>query len=363
MLDGYNQWVVRYMTISDDAVGADGFYKVAGQSWGENGPEVTSLSPAAISLDANELLYMWSNQLGGNVQYLNGDDELTFFAQQFMNGSESEFESGPLTLVCYERCPIGTLEASDLQNFEGANSPYSTDATTLGEGMTFTFATSGASALTLVRDSNSEPVRYASGLTENDLSNSPYSWGINSGVMVTSAVAGTLTNPWDVYDAETVTVFYTWETGLNDWNQLQVVLDDENEIVSFSPPLEFSYQHSDANDRTDDAGAYDGQTYFVNYGGNGDFWGIPFANVGGDRWYPLFNIDDGVAMGPDGDYVIKAREIEQKMQSVASSECSTLVLNDPAAAVPTATVDSADDIGDMPAITDDPAVIDGVIQL
>ncbi len=364
--NGYDQWVVNYMTVNDDAVGADGFYRVGGQAWGENGPELTSISPSLITLDANEVLNMFSQQLGGNVQYLQGDDAITFFAQEFVNGSETGsgelLESGPATLVCYERCPIGTLSADDLNAFEGAGSPYSTNATNLGEGMQFTFANSGSNALTLVRASNSEPVKYADGLSTTQLEelNSPHSWGLMSGAMVTTDVAATLTNPWDVYNPEVVTTFYTWETGLNHWNQLSVALSESDEIVTFEKPLEFTYQHLDANDRSGDAGEFDGQTYLIHYGGNGDLGGIPFANVGGDRWYPRFNIDDGVSMGPGGAYVIKAREIEQKMAE-AAGQCSSLVLNDPAAAVPTATVGSAD-IGDMPVVTDDPAVIDGVIQ-
>ena len=363
--NNYNQWIVNYLTVADDGVGADGFYKVGGQSWSENGPTVDNLSPSLITLSSNEILNMYSNQLGGNIQYVQGDDEITFFEQSYVNGSETGsgqlLNSGSVTLVCYERCPIGTLSASDLQNFDGANSPYSTNANTLADAISYTFSTTGSNALTLVRSSNSEPVRYASGLTVQQLetANSPFSWGVNTGAMVTSTVAATLTNPWDIYNADLVTEFYTWETGLNQWNQLQVVRDSDSNIVTFQKPLEFAYQHSDANDRSNDAGDYDGQTYFVSYGGNGDFWGIPFENTGGDRWYPLFNIDDGVAMD-GGNYVIKAREIEQSM-AAAPGQCGALTLADPAAVVPTSTVGSAD-IGDMPTVTSEPAVIDGVIQ-
>ncbi|MEO0443554.1 MAG: hypothetical protein AAFZ92_07410 [Pseudomonadota bacterium] len=366
-VNGYNRWIVNYLTVADDAVGADGFYRVAGESWGDEGsPQQTQISPALINLSANDIIDMYSNQLGGNVQYVQGDDELTFFSESYVNGSETVsgqiLQAGTLNLVCFERCPVGTLESSDLANFEGANSPYSTDATTVAGGMAFRFSTSGGNPLTLVRDSNSEPVRYASGLTVQQLNNlqSPYAWGINTGAMVTSTVAASLTNPWDIYNPDLVTEFYTWETGVNIWNQLQAVRDTSNNIVSFQQPLEFSYQHTNGNDRSDSAGQYDGQTYFVSYGGNGDFWGIPYQNNGGDRWYPLFNIDDGVAMGPGGIYVIKAREIEQSM-AAATGQCSALTLSAPAAAVPTSTVSSAT-IGTMPMLTSDPAVIDGVIQ-
>ena len=139
-----------------------------------------------------------------------------------------------------------------------------------------------------------------------------------------------------------------------------MVRNTNNEIVTFDKPIEFSYQHSDSNDRSGNAGDYDGQTYFVSYGGNGDFWGIPFESTGGDRWYPQFNIDDGVGMGPSSEYVIKAREIEQSM-AVDAGQCGALSLSEPAADVPTSTVGSAD-IGTMPTVTADPAVIDGVIQ-
>lgn len=358
---GFDQWVVNYLTVADDSVAQDGFYRVGGLSWGENGQDLTLLeTPQLITLESFEVLYMYSNQLGGNVQFLAGDDKITFFAQTYINGSETgtgeELESGSLSLVCYERCPIGTLDGTALADFD---SPYSSDASTLGEGMAFSFANSGSDALTLIRTSNSQAVKYADGLSEEDLANSPYAWGIHSGAMVTSDVAATLSNPWDIYNSELVTVFYTWETGLNDWNQLQVVRDEEGDIVTFEQPLEFTYTHSQNNDRAGDD-SYAGQTYFVGYGGNGNFWGIPYEETSSGRWYPQFNIDDGVVMGPTNQYAIKAREIEQSMAE-ASGQCTALELEDPVVPVPTETEGSAD-IGAMPEVDDDPAVIDGVIQ-
>ncbi|USD42859.1 hypothetical protein J4N42_19795 [Vibrio sp. SCSIO 43135] len=351
----YDQWVVNYLTVADDSVGADGFYKTGKLKWGNNGPEITSQTPSLISLASYDSLYMFSDQLGGEVKYLEGQSALTYYEQTFINGSETGsgelLESGSVTLTCHDNCPIGTFELSDLSEFSGANSPFET-----GSGpYTYTFATSGSNSLTLVSVSSSEAVQYQSSLTQSDIDNTPHNWGVRSGPMI----IGSVSNSYDIYDPSVVTEFYVWETGIQSWNQLSTVADGNGDVVSFERPLQVSYQHSSANDRSGDAGDYDGQTFLINYGGNGDLWGIPM-DENSTRYRPAFSLADGVLLGSSNQYVVKAIEIEQTMQS-ATGECSALVLQDPAVDVPTSVQGDAD-IGDMPEVTDDPAVIAGVTQ-
>ncbi|MCK6264694.1 hypothetical protein KP803_15550 [Vibrio sp. ZSDE26] len=353
--NSFDQWVVSYMTVADDGVGSDGFYKIGKLSWGNNGSTVVSQAPDQIVLSANDSLYMYSEQLGGEVKYLEGQTSLTYYEQTFINGSETGsgevLNSGTVTLTCYDNCPIGTFELSDLTNFSGSSSPFET-----GSGpYTFTFATSGNNTLTLVSAASSEPVRYNASLSQSNISSTPHSWGVRSGPMI----IGSVSNSWDIYDPSITTEFYVWETGIQSWNQLSTVKDGSGDVVSFERPLQIAYQHSDANDRSGDAGEYDGQTILINYGGNGDLWGIPYVS-GDDQYRPEFSLADGVIMGGSNQYVVKAIEIEQTMQ-VASGQCSALTLGDPAVDVPTSVQGSAD-IGDMPTVTDDPAVIAGVTQ-
>ncbi|MDD1780134.1 hypothetical protein LRP49_02875 [Enterovibrio sp. ZSDZ35] len=351
----FDQWVVKYYTAAQDGVGSDGFYKTGKLSWGQNGPTITAFGPTLISLSTNDSLYMYSEQLGGEVKFLEGNASLTYYEQTFINGSETGsgelLNGGSVTLYCYDNCPIGTFDLSDLTNWTGSNSPFETAS---GPHQ-YTFSTSGGNALTLVSVNSSEPVRYNASLTQSNINSTPHSWGVRSGPMVLSTVS----NSYDVYDPAITTEYYVWETGLQNWNQLTAVKDASDNIVSFEKPLQFAYTHNNANDRSGSAGVYAGQTYLINYGGNGDFWGVPMAQDG-DRYLPSFSLNDGVLMGPANQYAIKAREIEQTMQA-AAGQCTTLTLSDPAVDVPTSIVGDAD-IGDMPIVEGDPSVIAGETQ-
>lgn len=356
-----DQWVVRYLTTAD-GVSSDGFYKVGGLTWGENGPTITDLTPYVdVTPSTGVPVSFWSDALGGNVNYVGGDTDVTFTKEEFMTGAESEFASGSLTLKCVSQCIKGTLQSTDLGTWDG---PFDTSASG-SSPVTYTIANSGSNAMTLINSGNSQPVQYDASLNESNVQGTMYDWGVRSGPMVTADVFSTLSSEADLYNG-TVTTFYTWETGINQWNQTTLVKDANGNIVTFDKPIEFAYTHSTANDRAG-SNANDGKVFMVGYGGNGDFWGIPWENAcendstcnGMDRWFPAFNIKDGVTMGPNGEYVIKAREIERKMQPETGT--CTVVVNDPAAPLPDGVTGTAD-IGDMPAVDAAPAVIGGELQ-
>ncbi|MDP2571294.1 hypothetical protein Q8W40_03795 [Vibrio penaeicida] len=359
---GYNQWVVKYLTVNDDSVGTDGFYITDGLNWGDNGQQITDVTDQLISISAGESIYMWSEQLGGEVKYLYGSTSLTFYEQTFINGSEvgvgDLLESGSVALKCFDRCPVGTLDLSDLASFDGSGSPYSAQVANVASAIDFSFSDSGSNTLTLMRTSNSEPVQYNSSITKQQLNNSPYNWGVRSGPMVTSDVAATMTNIWDIYDPSVVTTYYVWETGISQWNQLSTVRNSQNNIVTFDKPIQFSYTHSNANDRSGSAGSYAGQTFMLNYGGNGDLWGIPYEKQG-NQYRPKFSLADGTLVGPSDIYVVKAIEIEQQMQD-ATGQCTALTLEEPAVPVPTSISGNAN-IGVMPTVSGEPSVIAGEI--
>ncbi|MEE8057544.1 MAG: hypothetical protein V3T17_06885 [Pseudomonadales bacterium] len=353
---GYESWEVRYLLASLDSVNSDGLYKVAGLNWNEQGSARTELTPTAVTQNANEATHMHSDQLGGSVIYKQGDTAMTFFKEEMINGGSNIFANGDLTLHCVEQCPTGTLDATDLQNWD---SPYAPPVTDLANTITYSIGNSGANAFTLVRTSNSEPIRFAAGLTKAQLATSAYGWGFNTGTLVIASVLASLSNPWDIYDPALVTEFYTWETGLDQWNQMASVKDVNGTIVSFDKPLQFTYRHSNSNDRTGNAGAHDGMVLMLSYGGNGDFWGIPHSQ-NDERYTPLFNLADGTLVGANNEYVVKARSIEGVMAD-ANGQCSALTISAPTVAVPTATTGSAD-IGNMPVVSGAPKVIAGELQ-
>lgn len=365
MQSNYQSWIVQYLTVAHDGVSANGFYKTGASGNGNNGPTLTTFEqPIAVVLGEHETLNMNSEQLGGPVKYQSSDNFITFAKQEFINGSETGagqlLANGSLTLYCVDRCPVGTLGAQQLSNW---NTPYSDPIQSVSDAKVFTFSTTGAAPLTLVRQSNAEPIRYADNLTAEGLSanNSPYSWGIRSGSLVTADVLANLSSPWDIYNPTKVTVFYEWETGLNSFNQMVTVKDANGVIQTFDKPIQFTYTHTNAHDRSGNAGTYDGKVTLLSYGGNGQLDGIPSKQDSEGRYQAQFTIADGTLMGPDNKYIIKAQEIEGTMKPTPG-QCSNLQLIAPPQPVPTSTTSNTNDIGEMPVVTGSPKVIAGVIQ-
>ena len=359
----YNNWIVQYLT-TDDGVNTNGFYKTAGSQNGNQGPVVVPLqTPVLITLNAHESLQMNSQQLGGNIKFTQGDAFLIFFKQEFINGSETAsgglFADGAATLYCVDRCPVGTLGATELASWDSAYSPHVFDP---ANAIAFDINNTGANALALVRNSNSQIVKFADDVTDASLqaSHSPNAWGVRSGSLVTHDILLTLTNSWDMYNPTIVTVFYEWETGLNSFNKTTSIKNANGVIQTFDKPIQISYIHSDANDRSGHGGAFSGKLFVLNYGGNGEFWGIPSVQDNNGRQHPNFNIKDGTVIGANNQYVVKAREVEGTMHA-DTGQCTSLTLTEPDAPVPSS-ITGAADIGDMPVVTSAPAVIGGVIQ-
>jgi hypothetical protein len=322
--------------------------------WDEMGPVTTAVSPAVdVTPAAGEWLGLWSDSLGGDLNLVGGDSFATFYEQEFVGPDDAVFAGGPLTLECADRCLKGSIGAADVTTWDGVYGPNA--AFDLSSGVTEYVIDPADMTLMLGADA----VAVQDGV---DLSGTEHDWGMSTGEMVTPAVLATMTDMGDLWDPTVVTVTYRWETGPNDWNRFVAVKDGDGDFATFDKPLQFAYEHATANDANGDA-TYDGKTFRLEYGGNGDLWGIPWQpDPGSGRWYPLFAIKDGTLMGPTGgEFVIKAREKEQSMAEVAGSNCAALSLEPPDAALPT-TTDADPDIGAMPEVTDAPAVIDGEVQ-
>lgn len=356
-------WLVEYFSVSD-GVASDGFYRTGYQIWQQDAPPVVSNldTPVLVSFSPGQnTLHMWSSQLGGSVRFVQGDNEITYDEQTIMNGSETGagelFASGgSATLYCLDRCLV-------------PGSPMSTsNPNSVAEAVAYSINndSSAANFLTLVHNASGNPV------DGTDPANLPAGseWGIDTGAMLTDISA--LANVWDVYELPEGSVYYTWETGPNNWNRTTTVFDSLGVVQSFDKPIEFTYTHSDANDRSGsavhDTTDYAGQTFRLNYGGSGDFWGIPEESLdtdgdgNPDRWTRAFAIADGVQMGPNGtEYAIKARDVEQTFVEVDISNCSALSLTEPATALPSTVSGTLNDLP-VPTVTSAPKVIGGEIQ-
>lgn len=364
----YQSWLVNYLTQSElSGFDGAGFYVVGGVHWGNSGPQITKFnSVAAVAPDWGNTLNMHSEQLGGPVSYQVGADRIVYFAETQMFGDETQsgelFASGAVSLVCFNDCLKGNLTVADLQTREGAF-----DNPSMGQSVSYDISATGNQAMTLLRAG--DPVRIVDATSRESLQNTAYPWGLHSGPLVTTAMAANVQNPWDIYDPSKVSEYYVWSSGPDPWNQLARAERVDGSIVKFDRPLQFAYVHSNDNDRNGDAGEFDQQTLMLQYGGDGHLGGIPHVNScesddscnGHERWYPAINIADGVRMGPNDRYMIKALDGEQKLrQDDDANACNSMSFQS-TAPLPSQ-INGEVDIGDMPIVTGSPKVIAGVIQ-
>lgn len=328
---------------------------VATERWSDQNQSWTPFqSPVTINVSSLGFLGLYSDSLGGPCSFVYGDTTITYFTRETVGPNDAIFASDDtIELNGWFNClrsGITTAEANlgdvYFTDSNDVNVPYRYEIHQ--ENMAFTRITSGTPAVGL-------------GLGQAP-TEGPNQWGMNSGPMVTTTVAATLTSPQDVWN---VSVFYTYETGANAWNQFVTVLDTNGDAVDFEKPLQFAYTHSTTDDANQDT-AYNGRTFLLTYNGAGDLGGIPFAGVDfdnddqADRWYPLFSIKTGTLCGPTGtEYVIKAIESEQTLAedngncgSLDAASAATLTL-------PTDTSWTDPDMGPIPTVEDAPRVIGG----
>ncbi len=175
---------------------------------------------------------------------------------------------------------------------------------------------------------------------------------------------------WQAWDK--LTVFYTWETGTQQWNRL-TALQDGSTFVSFEPPVSVEYTHTWGDATT--------SKFYLEYNGTGDLHGIPGKCVDMDtgtdtdcwddsgmkyiRWVPEFSIPSGApvtdAVTTDT-YYVKALEKEERMKAVAESQCTDAGLSITQYPLPDGSDYAAPDIGARPVVDGAPAVIGGVVQ-
>jgi hypothetical protein len=350
-----------------EANSANNGFDVTGiRSYGESGPTITPLSSAvAVPLNSDVVLNMWSRQLGGNVRYLSAASAIRFFTRSFVDGSETAtgelFAAGSsVTLKCFDRCLDVNIAATDVTSSANQSDVFRSNAEATLQDYTFAKAD-------LTLKIGADKVTYANTVTKEDVQDSNYwSWGLNSGPMISSTVAtdNSITTRAHLYakiEDNSVTEFYVWETGLEHWQQQMVLIDSSDNVVSFDKPVTIKYTHATANDRNGNS-SQNGKVFLLEYGGKGQLWGLPFEEGDNNRWGPVINIKDGVILGSTSQYIIKANNVEQRMQVAATSNCANLPLTAPSQAVPTGITGDVFDIGSMPDISEQaPSVVDGEV--
>lgn len=352
----FGQWLVEVNA------GTYAFEITGSVQFGDNGPQITTITPVDISPSTDgQNLWLWSDSLGGNITYVysaanavSATASLTFYAEGFVY-PDGTLANGT-TLYCYDRClkgGVATVPADDTGLF------YPTD------GTQYTYTVNVAGGKVTLTDNTAAASVDMSGL---NLSNLGYDWGIQSGEMVTDASG--ITDWWDIYNAP---VSLRWESGTNEWNKLTTVTAvSDSSLVSFDKPLALPYTHATANDANASA-SHDGRVFLLQYGGEGELWGFPWKeDADTKRWYSPVTLKDGTVLS-DGtnEFVVKAIESEQTMKLANQADASDITACNTAGlsvanlgiTVPT-TVDGVVSIdwADRPTVTAAPAVIEGETQ-
>jgi hypothetical protein len=285
----------------------------------------------------------------------------------------------PAALACFDNCPdaANLTTATPFQ----AISSYQTVTPSLATHATFSFDTT-AMLLTTV---SGTPVILSS-------ANSAFTNGITSGPLFDPAYLTMDPSPlhcnWDAVGGPYSTCgsnawsvlpeFYTWETGPNDWNKFTGLIDTLGDPVTFDPPRQVLYTHNEA-------GKFNGMTFYLEYTGFGDLHGIPGKCVNIDtaadadcstsgsnpaiRWVPEFSIPDTQADGTLTEvtdmttlapFLVKALEKEERMKVAAPGSCASL--DTTAYVLPSMSSWIDPIIGNEPIITAPPAVVGGVVQ-
>ncbi len=321
-------------------------------------------TPELIVLQTGDWLHLWSDSLGGSINYVYGDLTLTYWKEEFVHGdSEDLFPSSVTEATLY-----GMIEClrADITEAEAENGDVWLSEGSISSPHIYEFHQADL-ALYLDATGNGTPLTRVGLVDGAEPQTGPYTWGMRSGPLLPAHpnTYGSLSNPWDAWNTD---VFYVYETGPNDWNKTTSLLDSLSNPVTFDPPLVFSYTHATANDANDDT-TYDGKLVQLEYNGHGDLWGIPHdpIDVNGDgepdHWTPRFSLKDGTAMGPTGtEYVIRAIDTELHLAEDSGGSTTLnltgaglLELPDGSDFVNPATIAK-------PTVTDPPAVVAGVVQ-
>jgi hypothetical protein len=245
----------------------------------------------------------------------------------------------PATLACTTNCPdpAHTAKSANMMTTTETGYVNTSPATAAANGKLATYAFNAATyALTrggVAVDGTASGLNLTQGGESGPLFDSSVAANLN----VLACNNGGTTNAnqtcgWQAWSG--LTEFYTWSTGVNNWQTLTALVDGNGKPVTFAQPLQVLYVHSGAgNTKT---------SFYLQYNGFGNLNGIPGQCVDSDtgsvvncsqqqnnsqvRWIPQFTIAAGETVtGPSNTtYYVKPLQVEQRMLTAGAGACSSL---------------------------------------
>lgn len=371
---GFGNWQMHWNNT------AENFTVTGKQNCSSGGCVLTSLIPAATvnpSAFNGVSVSGWSDSFGGNIDIPftgaahGGSDSMNYFSQSVViPGSES----APTALYCLNNCPdaVSVTAANTytsgsvpipfggttaMQWFSAPNSDstisYSFDGSGLKNG--------GAAMIINNADFFDANPMYRHGLTSGRLFDAPFSACSNG-----------------VCEPSSPSVYYTWSTGIGQWNQsMWLTKISDSSVVAFDPPQNIVYTVPSG----ERYGTWAGKTIQLQFNGFGNLYGIPGycvnpvdnsqadCSTANTRYVPMFSIPDGATMMLNGvPLIVKALDAELRLKDLGASaaQCSSMSLSP--LSPPTGGVHDMSDssdiyyIGVKPVVTTSPKVIDGIIQ-
>jgi len=310
----------------------------------------------AIDVAGLGYLRLESESLGGMVSFVDGFDEVSWFEQELVDGSDVIFSGGATELV--------------LRGFVDSPRPGLTQAQALAGDLFLPAAAQGApgqryvfrqSDFTLQHDASGsgnmlQPVLLASGVR---LQGSLAAGGVISGPLLPDGLL-----PATPAEAWRQPSFYVWETGPNPWNRLVGLQLTGGAFLDIPPAVRFEYVHSSAADRNGDA-SQAGRTFILEWSPANGLRGIPRQGVDQDgdgaldRFFPALSLADGTSLGPAGAAkVLKALLVEEVLQPDPSYTGNLALFGAGDLTVPNLGGFSAPGLGRAPVLGEAPRVVD-----
>lgn len=300
-------------------------FKIVGTQSCTNSGCFSSVISPAVSVSAANLLvnnswgiWGWSQSLGNlsipSTTLSGQTNTITYMTETLVKPGESV----PANLKCVANCPTDARLLA-LAGAPTTASPYVSTTENSWSGIATPVAyTWDATTYKLKDDTGTEVTAdRLSSLSSTALDKTNYKWNIRSGALVDASKfvpggdmdcdgAGVGTNYCD-WKANDLTVYYRFETGIQDWNRATFLMSGSTP-VSFTPPMDASYQ---VPSDTATYGQYAGALMNLQFSGFGDLNGIPgrcvdpYTNTevscsSSTRWYPAFPIADGTEITIDG---------------------------------------------------------------
>lgn len=306
----------------------------------------------------------------------------------------------PSVLACYSNCPDpGTIATG--QDYQGASTSvylpskwnWGTDIDNVTGPTPYTYTFDNTTSGMVLKYENDNGTGPHSITLSSANQNLP--WGFRSGILFDNSTFdndttarqadyAALTCDWDArylcpWQARGgLDTFYIWQTGTDDWQKLTVLVDSNNTSVSFDPPMIVKYTHSGTSSNS--GKNYDNASFYLEYGGFGDLWGVPSycvltkngekadcadADLGTTRWVNEFVIPATSIVTQAGgttEYVVKPLEVEQTMPKTSStSVCTGAGLSLGGVSLPDVSefVSPVDDVGTKPEVTGPPTIVGG----